>query len=475
MSSESRNPPRASAAWRIAGWPTVAFAISSAVAFALMYLLIARDIRQRSDEWLSGEAETLADVSANTPRDSLYKRLVQEVAELASHEVAPSTESRQQNTVFFLQLTPKLDPIWVGPQPKELFIQQLENAQLDPGIPASLAIEGWKKPFRVVYRTSPNGGGIFLGFADVAGSKMLERLTVSCLLVWAATVVLGFAIAWTVAHRSLARVVRITETVSQISTEDLSTRLPEARISDEISQLSRTFNRMLDRIQSSVNQLHGVTDSVAHDLKSPVTSIRGSLEVALSDDTKQQWQERVAEAIEGLDRLSHMLNMTLDVAEAHAGALRLQKEPVELSQLLHQLIELYKPTMDMQGHTVEASLEPATVDGDVALLNRAIANLLDNEVAHLPPNQQIRISLRQKGGEAVVAIEDSGPGFSRELRERAFQRFVKGAHSTGHGLGLAFVDAIAQAHGGSVIIKDRPGGGAMIVFALPVAYVLTSN
>src|SRR5579871_6043011 len=283
MFSATPDSRRSSAAWRIAGWPTVAFALGSALAFALMYLLIARDIRQRSDEWLSGEAETLADVSANTPRDSLYGRLVQEVAELASHEVAPSTDRRQQNTVFFLQITPRLEPIWVGPQPKEAFIRQIEGAHLVPGVPASLDVEGWKKPFRVVYRASASGGGIFLGFSDVAGSEMLERLAISCLVAWAATALLGFAIAWTVAHRTLARVVRITETVSEIGTEDLGTRLPESPVSDEISRLSHTFNRMLDRIQASVNQLHALTDSVAHDLKSPVTSIRGSLEVALSD------------------------------------------------------------------------------------------------------------------------------------------------------------------------------------------------
>ena len=109
-----------SAAWRIAIWPTVAFALGSAVAFAIMYLLIAKDIRERSDAWLSGEAEVLADVSANTPRDALYDRLVGEVAELASREVPHTSDSRgdHQNSVFFLQKTPGQEAIWVGPMPR---------------------------------------------------------------------------------------------------------------------------------------------------------------------------------------------------------------------------------------------------------------------------------------------------------------------------------------------------------------------
>lgn len=476
MSSESRKIARSSAAWRIAGWPTVAFAIGSAVAFAIMYWLIAGDIRQRSDDWLSGEAETLADVSANTPRDSLYGRLVEEVAELASHEVAPSSDKAHgQNTVFFLQTTPGLDPIWVGPQPKDEFIRAIQNAQLQPGVPGNVKLRGWSRPFRVVYKGRVNGSDIYLGFSDVAGSIMLARLATNCFLAWAATALLGFVIAWIVAHRTLARVVRITETVSEIGTGDLSTRVPEGSSADEISRLSHTFNRMLDRIQASVHQLHVLTDSVAHDLKSPVTSVRGSLEVALSYDEQGRWREHVAEAVEGLDRLSLFLNTTLDLAEADGGALRLHKEPVDLSGLMRQLIDLYQPAMDIHHHAVDARLEPVTVEADLSLLNRAIANLLDNEIAHLPGNRNISIALQARNGHAMITIEDNGPGFPRGLRERAFERFVKGEHSTGHGLGLAFVDAVAQAHGGTVKIEDRRGGGALIAMSLPMSEVLSAK
>ncbi len=475
MSSKRRDFGRSSGAWRIAAWPTVAFAIGSAIAFAIMYLLVARDIRHRSDEWLSGEAETLADVSANTPRDSLYKRLVQEVAELATHEVAPAGQGKQQNTVFFLHADPGVPPIWVGPQPKERFVEVIHSAHLIPGVPASLRVPGWKKPFRVVYQARADGGSVYLGFSDVAGSKMLSRLTASCVLAWALTVVLGFVVTWMVANRTLARVVSITETVSQIGTDDLSTRVPEGHYSDEISRLSRTFNRMLDRIQASVHQLHVLTDSVAHDLKSPVTSIRGSLEVALSRGGDAHWRERVAEAVEGLDRLSEMLNTTLDLAEADAGALQLRKELVNLAGVVRQLIDLYQPAMDEHKHRVSAHLEPVMVDADLSLLNRAIANLLDNEVAHLPSDRQISISLCNTNGDAEIVIQDDGPGFPRELRQRALERFVKGQQSTGHGLGLAFVDAVAQAHGGSVKIDDRPGGGAVIMLSLPASEVLSAT
>ena len=333
-----RNPKSQgpSAAWRIAIWPTVVFALGSAIAFSAMYLLIAKDIRARSDAWLSGEAEVLADVSANTPRDAVYDRLVEEVAELASREVPGASDpgGQQQNSVFFLQTQPGQEPIWVGPNPKERFIQAIQGSRLVPGTPADVQVPGWKKAFRVVYHGRDDGGGLYLGFADIGGAQMLDRLTQRCLLVWAATVALGFLITWLAANRTLARVERISDTVSRIGSDDLSQRLPEGPHSDEISRLSRTFNRMLDRVQSSVHQMRILTDSVAHDLKSPVTSIRGGLEVALSDGNEGRWQEGVAEAIDGLDRLSQLLNTTLDLAEAEAGALQTRKESVELSAMV---------------------------------------------------------------------------------------------------------------------------------------------
>src|SRR3974377_640007 len=226
-----------SVAWRIAVWPTVAFALGSAVALAIMYLLIARDIRQRSDAWLSGEAEVLADVSENTPRDALYDRLVQEVAELASREVPDTTDSygKHQASVFFLKTEPRQEPIWVGPTPKELFIPAVTSRPLVPGVPANVRVQGWKKVFRVVYHAQKDGGGLYLGFADLGGAQMLARLTERC-LGGGAPVAFGFLIPGLAAYRTLTRVEGISETVSRIGSEDLGSRLPEGPHFDEISR-----------------------------------------------------------------------------------------------------------------------------------------------------------------------------------------------------------------------------------------------
>src|SRR6202021_1877619 len=125
------------------------------------------------------------------------------------------------------------------------------------------------------------------------------------------------------------RVTQIKETVGRVRTEDLRERLPEPGNSDEISRLAKTFNRMLDRLQASVNQLRTVTGGIAHDLKSPVTLIRGTLESPLCGEGNDKWRDSVGEAIEELDRLLQLLNTTLDLAEAEVGALHIDRGPVD--------------------------------------------------------------------------------------------------------------------------------------------------
>jgi signal transduction histidine kinase len=221
-----------------------------------------------------------------------------------------------------------------------------------------------------------------------------------------------------------------------------------------------------------VNQLRALTDSIAHDLKSPVTSVRGKLEVALSTERGDRWREPVAEAIDGLDRLSQMLNTTLDLAEAEAGALPLRREDADFGELVQHVIDLYQPAFFQRNQELAMEIQPGImIHADVSYLNRLIANLFDNELTHLPEGYRIWVRLFANEDNAQFIIEDNGPGFPLDLRVRAFERFVKGQHSTGHGLGLAFVDAVAQAHGGQVNIADRPGGGASISVSIPLAVV----
>ena len=468
----------ATAAWRISIWTTVAFALGTALAFLIVYLLVDKGIQDRDDTWLNGEVEVLAQVSVSAPKDRLYKRIVGEVAELATREVPEERNSQghRLRSAFFLQFDPNNpdSPLWVGPDAKDNFVKAIQQAKLIPDVPQFIRIDGMESRFRVIVHTQ-DGRKTYLGLSDRGARLLLRQFTRRFLVVWGGTVLLGFLISYWSSSRTLRRVERITETVAKIGTEDLEERLPEPANSDEISRLAKTFNHMLDRVQSSVNQIRTITGAVAHDLRSPVTSIRGALESALCNPDNEKWRDSVAEAIENLDRLLLLLNTALDLSEAEAGALHLDRSPIDVSLTLMQLMSLYQPAMAERQHTLVVDLEEQVfVDADLPLLNRVISNLLENELTHLPTGRQISIRMYSREGSAELVIEDDGPGFPPNITTGAFERFVKGEHSPGHGLGLAFVHAVVQAHGGAVKLSNRIGGGAAITVSLPASILQPS-
>jgi signal transduction histidine kinase len=289
------------------------------------------------------------------------------------------------------------------------------------------------------------------------------------LTLWLAMVLLGFAIVFYATWKMLGHVSEITEAASRIGQSDLSSRVPHKKGNDEIGQLARTLNRMLDRVESTVHQLHTITDSLAHDLRSPITAIRGKLETALASEREDHHAESIISAIEELDRLSEFLDTSLDVAEARADALRLSRTEVDLDELVRGMIGLYEPSMTDKGLEVKLrSAGPIKVFADPALLHRVIANLLENELKHLPASCRACVSLRVDDRMASLTVEDNGPGFDAEIGRHLFERRVKGRASRGHGLGLAFVEAVVRVHGGTVTAENRPEGGALLTLTLPL-------
>ena len=462
------------AAWRVALRTTLVFAAGSAAVFLAMYIIVARTVRERSDSWITGESETLRQVALTTPRDSLYDRIVEEVAELASQEVSWNGTGEQVggNTVFFaLTGEPSRPPVWVGPQNSQPFLQALENLHATQGRPASLRVPGWSHAFRVVaLEMRPGHGELYLGLLDLGAEHLLRQLLLRFFLGWVFMVAFGFLLTVFGLRRMLRRVDAITGTAANIRTDDLSTRVPVGTQHDEIARLAGTFNNMLDRISASVNQLRTLTDSVAHDLKSPITSVRGSLEIALSVDDREQAQDMIASAIENLDRLSEVVTTSLDLAEADGGALRLRREVVDLSDLVHRVAELYAPafTDSHQELTVRAP-RPVKILADLSLCTRLLSNLMENELRYAGAGAHISIEVAARDATACITLEDNGPGFSPDLLPRVFQRFAKGRDSQGHGLGLAFVSAVAVAHTGRAIAKNRATGGAEIVVEFPLS------
>jgi signal transduction histidine kinase len=462
------------AAWRLALRSTIVFAASSALVFLMMYALVARTFRDRSDSWLVGESETLKQVALSTSKDALYRRVVREVAELATQEFSFSRLGHSNaNTVFFYESKQAGEPpLWVGPAQNQAFIDSILKLKIAERSPVSMTVPGWSMPFRVVaVDLGPGMGRIYLGLQDSTARAALIRLLLWFFLGWIAMVAFGFIIAVLGMRSTLKRVDAITTAAASIGTGDLSSRVAAAnKPNDEIARLTRAFNTMLDRISASVNQLRTLTDSVAHDMKSPITSVRGGLEAALSTEDQCLSRELVAKAVEDLDRLSEIVTTSLDVAEAEAGALRLRREPCDLTDLVRRVVELYTPAFSERRQTLTTiGDKPMEAMLDQRFLIRLLSNLLENELRYAGDGAQVSIILTGTDGHAQIRIRDDGPGFPPDLLDHVFQRFAKGDKSEGHGLGLAFVRAVALAHGGRAWVRNLYApGGVEIGVELPI-------
>lgn len=473
MYSKIDNSKVHSAAWRISLWATLAFAFGTMIVFVFLHRFVADDIQRRSDAWLSGEVETLGDVAERTPKDALYDRVVGEVAELASKEVPNRAhdEADTNDSVFFLQEgTDGSLKLWVGAGDGQETLNAIRRKKMVLDQPTDLDVSGFSVPFRVASDRMDDGSLIYLGLSERDELRVLNNLRLRFIL-WALLIILfGFAIVFYTTRRMLSHVRRITDAASRIGHSDLNTRVPTTLRNDEVAQLALTLNRMLDRIESSMHQLHTITDSLAHDLRSPLTAIRGKLEMSLSAATDGEQAEPIVSAIEELDRLTEFLNQSLDVAEAKADALRLTLCEIDLDELLRVMTDLYEPSMADKGLQIQLrSAGPVKIEADAALIHRMIANLFDNELKHLHTGCTVTIQLQVEEDAATLTLEDDGPGFSQEVIPHLFERRVKGRDSNGHGLGLSFIDAVARAHGGTATACNRSNGGAHIAVSLPLA------
>jgi signal transduction histidine kinase len=463
------------AAWRISLWGTAAFAAGTILLFVFLHQFVAHEIQRRADSWLTGEVGTLGDVAEKTPKGVLYDRIVSEVAELATKEVPHGSEPAKDpnRSVFFLQTNGSGHlKLWVGEQDRNAVLQAIMTRKIAPGHPVDIHVPGAISDFRVASTRMDNGDFIYLGLSGREESRTLDTLRLYFFIICVGIVLLGFLIIFFTTKRMLGHVQRITETAARIGHDDLQSRVPEVRGADEVAQLAFTLNRMLDRVENTVRQLHTITDSLAHDMRSPITAIRGRLEAALLRTDEDGWAEPVASAIDELDRLCEFLTKSLDLAEAGADALRLHKEAVDLDGLLETMTHLYEPSMAERG--ISLTLRGATgvvIDADPSLIHRMLMNLFDNELKHLTPGCKVSIHLTSENNRCNLVVEDDGPGFPDEVTSHIFEKYAKGKRSGGTGLGLAFVEAVVRAHEGTIEASNLTPHGIRITIRLPLATI----
>ena len=232
----------------------------------------------------------------------------------------------------------------------------------------------------------------------------------------------------------------------------------------QFDQLAENLNRMLDRIERLMNATRLVTDSIAHDLRSPLNRLRSRLEVAqLSERPVAEYRNVMEQSLAEVDGLLATFNALLSIAHAEAGGSRKDWDRVNLGAITRDIVELYQPLAEDRSHTFSARIQDGlhTVYGSRELLAQALANLLDNAIKYTPPGGVIEITATGYNGKIEISVADNGPGIPEHLRQQALERFVRldaSRSAPGSGLGLSLVRAVAQLHDAELELADNHPG-----------------
>jgi len=315
-----------------------------------------------------------------------------------------------------------------------------------------------------------NGFRLLIG-REIAVRAQLRTLLTDA-LIWTLAIVAGVALLGGRIVRNLfqASIANVSVTASAIAMGDLTRRVRRSGRGDELDQLADVINDMLDRISRLMDGVRQVSNAIAHDLRTPIARARSRLEEAsLRAKTPDELHAAIDRAIADLDGVANIFQALLRISEIEAGSRRSSFAILDAEPPLRDVAELYEVIAEERGVTLELRLTgPLRLLGDLALIQQAVTNLVDNALKFAPPGSTVSIEGTREGEGVRISVADQGPGIPENERGRAVERFYRGEaarNTPGSGLGLALVSAVAQLHGGLLRLEDAgPGLRATLNF-----------
>ena len=321
-----------------------------------------------------------------------------------------------------------------------------------------------------------DGSVLQIGKGPEEREEVLDHFQNSFAAILMAIVILSLAGGYLLTNRAL-RPVRnlIGVLVPIINTGQIKARIPVNHTNDEFEELSIRLNQVLEKIDALVGGMRGALDSVAHDLRTPIARLRGVAEMALtSDPSLDSYREALSDCLEESEGILAMLNTLMDISEVEAGSMKLTREEINTSSLLHHVCELYRCVAEDKNISLKIDCDNGVfLYGDRNRLLQAVGNLFDNAIKYTANGGSISVNAIRTDQQVSIEIRDTGVGISPEELPNIWDRFYrcdKSRAQRGLGLGLSLVKAIVQAHKGSIKVFSQPGFGSQFVIYLPASH-----
>lgn len=320
------------------------------------------------------------------------------------------------------------------------------------------------------------GGGYLLQIGRGSGErqKILDYFGEVFAGIMLPMIIFGFAGGFFLAFRSLRPVRDLIQVVRSLDIGKMdAARVPSRQTGDELDELVRLFNTMLEKIEQLLTGMRAALDNVAHDLRTPVTRMRAGIETALqSGDKAEVLREALLDCAEESERIITMLNTLMDISEAETGMMKLHRQSIDVVALLAEVVDLYQYVAEEKKVSVSVSGPPGLgVMADRDRMRQVFGNLLDNSLKHTPAGGRVDITCYRQAENVVIRMRDTGAGIPAHDLPLIFDRLYRGDHSRtqrGLGLGLSLVKAVMHAHAGTIEVESMPGQGSTFIIRLPI-------